>query len=275
MIDTHEFRDQILTKHRYSTPEAVTRCAMDRMFGRFNFWYRWRVMGVVTSGGRLYRSGGWNRETWLDLSLDMWRGVEGCGGSFDVSGCENLAALDGRPAVIVANHMSLLETFTIPAMVLPFQDMTFVVKKSLTELPLFRDVMNGVRPISVGRKNPRDDLKTLMEEGPKVLAEGRSLVIFPQSTRSVAFKPSMFNSLGSKVAKRAGVPLMPLALKTDLHGIGRVIRDFGPVDRSKTVHFQLGPAMPVTGNGREEHEMCVRFIGDALRGWGGTVEGDQ
>ncbi len=247
---------------------------LDRMLGWSDTWYRIRVLGVVTKGGRLYRSGNWNTETWLDLSLDIWRGVEGCGGRFEVSGTENLAALEG-PAVIVANHMSLLETFAIPAMVLPYCDMTFVVKKSLTQLPLFKDVMAGVRPISVGRDNPREDLKTLMEEGPKALSEGRSVVVFPQSTRSVMFQPSQFNSLGSKVAKRAGVPILPLALKTDMHGIGKVLRDFGPVDRSRTVRFKFGPPMTVEGNGRDEHEACVRFISNALREWGGTVEGDS
>lgn len=217
------------------------------------------------------RRGRWNRESWQDLSLDMWRGVEGCGGRLSVTGCGNLAALRS-PAVIVANHMSLLETFTIPAAVLPFQHMTFVVKESLLKVPLFRDVMAGVRPISVKRENPREDFKKLMDEGPAVLAGGRSIVVFPQSTRSVIFKPDEFNTLGAKLAKKAGVPLLPLALKTDFHGLGRIVRDFGPVDRRKTVHFAFGPSMEVEGNGREAHEACVKFIARTFAGWGGMVE---
>ncbi len=260
-----------MTEHGYRTPGGRKLTFADVAVGRSNLRYKCGIMGVVLKGGRMAKSGGWNRNTWMDLSLDIWRTVESCLGTMEVSGCEHLAALDG-PAVIVANHMSLLETFAIPAMVLPFQHMTFVVKESLTKLPLFKHVMAGVAPISVTRKNPREDLKRLMDEGPKVLEAGRCIVVFPQATRNPVLKPAEFNTVGSKLAKRAGVPVVPLALKTDFHGIGKVIRDFGPIDRSKEVHFKFGPAIAVTGNGREAHETTLRFIGDALKSWGGTVD---
>lgn len=271
MINTDEFRKQLENTYKYSTPDVVERNLWHRMFGGLDIVYKSAVAGVIIHGGRMARNGTWNRDSWLNLSLDIWRGVENCGGKFDVSGCENLEKLDG-PAVIISNHMSLLETFAIPAIVLPFQDMTFVVKESLTRMPLFKDVMMGVRPITLGRKNPREDLKQFMTEGPKVLKEGRSIVVFPQSTRSVTFKPSEFNSIGAKLAKRVGVPLVPLALKTDFHGLGKVVKDFGPVDRSKTVHFKFGPAMTITGNGRDEQAACSDFIGSTLQSWGGEVE---
>jgi len=274
MIETNAFIEQLRTKGGYETPERVARGFADRLWGGTTFWYHLRVLGVIFKGGRMARRGTWNRVSWQDLSLDMWRAVEACRGRLSVSGCENLAALRS-PAVIVANHMSLLETFSIPAVVLPFQHMTFVVKESLLRVPLFRDLMAGVRPISVNRENPRDDFKKLMDEGPAVLAEGRSIVVFPQATRSVVFRPDQFNTLGAKLAKKAGVPLLPLALKTDFHGLGRLVRDFGPVDRRQTVHFAFGPSMAVEGNGREAHEACTAFIGKKFTGWGGTVAHGQ
>lgn len=272
MIDTETFRKQLENTYKYTTPESVERSLWYRMFGGLDIVYKSSVMGVILHGSRMAREGEWNRDSWLNLSLDIWRGVENCGGKFDVSGCDNLAGLD-QPAVIISNHMSLLETFAIPAIVLPFQHMTFVVKESLTKLPLFKTMMNlGVKPIALGRINPRDDLKTFMTEGPKVLERGRSIIVFPQSTRSVTFKPSEFNSIGSKLAKRAGVPLVPLALKTDFHGMGKVIKDFGPVDRSKMVHFKFGPAHKISGNGRDEQSACSDFIAETLKSWGGKVD---
>jgi len=271
MIETRAFIDQLRGTGGYQTPAKVTVGVMDRLLGGTTLWYHRRVLGVILKGGRMARRGGWHRDSWQDLSLDMWRGVEGCRGRLSVCGCEHLAALRS-PAVIVANHMSLLETFTIPAAVLPFQHMTFVVKASLMRVPLFRDVMAGVRPICVRRDNPREDFKTLMNEGPVVLAEGRSIVIFPQATRNTVFSPAQFNTLGAKLAKSAGVPLMPLALKTDFHGLGRIVRDFGPVDRDKTVHFAFGPVVTVSGNGRDAHQACVDFIATTFAGWGGVVD---
>lgn len=271
MINSEEFREQLISTHIYRTPKSQKRTFMDVLVGRSNLRYKCGIMGVVLRGGRMAKTGRWNRDSWLDLSLDIWRTVEGCLGTMEVSGCENLAALKS-PAVIVANHMSLLETFAIPAIVLPFQHMTFVVKESLTTMPLFKHVMMGVEPISVTRKNPRDDLKKLMEEGPKVLKGGRSIVVFPQATRNPVLKPKEFNTVGTKLAKRAGVPVLPLALKTDFHGIGKVVRDFGPIDRTKIVHFKFGPPIEITGNGRDAHEATLAFIGGALESWGGTVD---
>jgi len=271
MINSDEFREQLISTHGYRTPASQKLTFMDVLLGRSNLRYKCGILHVVFKGGRMAKTGRWNRDSWLDLSLDIWRTVEGCHGSMEVSGCEHLAALDS-PAVIVANHMSLLETFAIPAIVLPFQHMTFVVKESLVKMPFFKHVMMGVEPISVTRKNPRDDLKTLMEEGPRVLKEGRSIVVFPQATRNPVLKPKEFNTVGSKLAKRAGVPVVPLALKTDFHGIGKMVRDFGPIDRSKSVHFKFGPAIDVSGNGRDAHEATLSFIGAALESWGGTID---
>jgi 1-acyl-sn-glycerol-3-phosphate acyltransferase len=273
MIVTEEFRAQLIESHAYCTPEDVDRSLWHRMFGRLDIVYKAAIMGIVIRGGRMARRGEWNRDSWLNLSLDVWRAVENCGGRLNVSGCENLQKLDG-PAVIVSNHMSVLETFAIPAIVLPFQHMTFVVKESLLRVPLFKDVMMGVNPISLGRENPREDLKRLLADGEKMLADGKSIVIFPQSTRCVELRPGEFNSIGSKLAKKAGVPLVPLALKTDFHGLGKVVKDFGPVDRGKTVYFKFGAPLEISGNGRQQHEACIDFIAENLKSWGGSVQVD-
>lgn len=270
MIDTDEFRKQLVAEHVYRTPERVKRNLWYRMFGWADFVYNCAVFGIVYRGSRLARSGGWNPDTWLNLSLGMIRAIENCGGRVEVEGLEHLAALKG-PAVIVANHMSLLETFALPSIILPFINLTFVVKVDLTLLPLFKDVMMGSKPIAVGRQNPKDDFKTLMEEGPKVLAGGRSILVFPESTRHGTFRPAEFNTVGLKLAKRAGVPLLPLALKSDFQGLGKLFRDFGPVDRKKTVHFKFGAPMDVSGNGREEHASCVQYIRENIEGWGGII----
>lgn len=271
MIDTQAFLQTLQTEYAYVTPEKPSRRTLDRLLGWTDLWFYRRMMGVVLRGGQLYRAHQYNRKNWQDLSLDMWRAVEGCGGHIEVSGLEHLDALEG-PAVIVANHMSMLETFMIPAMVLPFTHMTFVVKKSLMHVPLFRYVMLGVRPIVVTRENAREDMKVLMEEGESVLAEGRSIVVFPQSTRNPVLQPQQFNSVAVKLARRAQVPVVPLALKTDFQSLGKWVKDMGRVHRDRKVHFRFGEPLTVTGNGRDQQEAIIRFIAEQYKSWGGTVE---
>ncbi len=271
MIHTQEYLQTLRATYAYQTPAHTSKRLGDRLFGWSDVWFYRRMMGVVLRGGRLYRAHQYNRENWQDLSLDMWRAVEGCGGCVSVTGLEHLDALES-PAVIVANHMSMLETFMIPAMVLPFSHMTFVVKKSLMHVPLFRYVMLGVRPIVVTRDNPRADMKVLMEEGQTVLSEGRSIVVFPQSTRNPVLQPRQFNSVAVKLAKRAQVPVVPLALKTDFQALGKWVKDVGKVYRDRTVHFRFGAPLRITGNGRDQQEAVLRFITTTYKSWGGPVE---
>jgi 1-acyl-sn-glycerol-3-phosphate acyltransferase len=97
--------------------------------------------------------------------------------------------------------------------------------------------------------------------------DGRSVVVFPQTTRTVVFDPVTFNTIGVKMARRAGVPLVPLALKTDAWANGRRLKDWGRIDPRKPVHFCFGRPLQVSGAGRAEHEQVVRFIQDKLRTW--------
>jgi 1-acyl-sn-glycerol-3-phosphate acyltransferase len=83
----------------------------------------------------------------------------------------------------------------------------------------------------------------------------------------VEFDPGKFNSLGVKLAKRGNVPVVPFALKTDAWGLGKRIKDFGPVRPEKTVRFRFGEPMTVQGSGKEEHNAIVEFIQGNLAAW--------
>jgi 1-acyl-sn-glycerol-3-phosphate acyltransferase len=119
----------------------------------------------------------------------------------------------------------------------------------------------------VTRTHPRQDFKTVLDEGAVRLGRGISIIVFPQTTRTEHFEPSQFNSIGVKLAKRAGVPIVPLALKTDAWGNGRRLKDFGRVDPTKGVHFSFGAPLWVTGRGAEAHQAVIRFIGDRMERW--------
>jgi 1-acyl-sn-glycerol-3-phosphate acyltransferase len=122
-------------------------------------------------------------------------------------------------------------------------------------------------PIVVGRSDPRKDLEAVMNGGAELLAKGISIVIFPQSTRSLEFKPEEFNSIGVKLAKKAGVPVVPVAIKTDFWGNGKLIKELGPIDSNKTIHIKFGEPFSVTGNGKEENSRIISFIQSSLSEW--------
>jgi 1-acyl-sn-glycerol-3-phosphate acyltransferase len=225
-----------------------------------------KILGIVYRGSKLAKKGLYDNQRWIESSLTTVRSLELVGGRFDVQGLDVIGRL-GSACVFIGNHMSILETFVLPCLIQPFRDVTFVVKESLITYPFFGHVMRSRQPVVVGRDNPREDLKTVLEEGQKRLEEGISIVIFPQTTRSAEFDPKKFNSLGVKLAKRCNAPVVPFALKTDAWGLGRRLKDFGPIRPEKTVHIHFADPLMVRGSGKEEHSAVVAFIEKKLAAW--------
>ncbi|MCC6345906.1 MAG: 1-acyl-sn-glycerol-3-phosphate acyltransferase [Nitrospirales bacterium] len=228
-------------------------------------FYR-QVFGIVLRSSRRAKQGRYGTKEWAESSLDILRALESVGVTVEVTGAEHFIGLSD-PCVFVGNHMSALETFVLPCIIAPYRELTFVVKQSLIDYPVFKHVMRSRKPVVVGRTNPRDDLKAVLEGGAARLKAGTSLVIFPQTTRTTAFDPSAFNTIGVKLAKKAGVPLVPIALKTDAWGNGRWLKDFGKIDPSRTVHFSFGAPVSAVERGAEEHAGIVAYITEKMRGW--------
>lgn len=193
--------------------------------------------------------------------LQMMRDV-GC--KITIKGVENLNNLTS-PCVFIANHMSTLETFVLPGVIGKKFRITFVVKKSLLKYPFFGKILSQLSPIPVTRKNPKEDYKIVMQEGLKRLKEGISVIVFPQAARELVFDPAKFNTLGIKLAKKASVPAVPIALKTDAWGIGKIIKDFGKIDPSKPICFFIGKPFYIENKGLKEHLQIIEFIEHSLK----------
>lgn len=232
-------------------------------------FYRHLFAIVFRSSARAKRSL-YDSAAWCASSLEVLRALEHVGVSVEITGADNFLTLDG-PCIFVANHMSTLETFVLPSIIGPFRSLTFVVKQGLVDYPVFRHVMRSRDPITVRRENPRDDLRAVLEGGTEKLKTGWSLIIFPQSTRYSVFDPKIFNSMGIKLAKRANVPVVPIALKTDAWAEGKYFKDLGRVYPSKKVHFAFGKPIWVKDRGTEEHNEVISFIISKLKEWNGLV----
>jgi 1-acyl-sn-glycerol-3-phosphate acyltransferase len=244
---------------------------------KMNLWERFRLNNsiyfILKYAGAVLRTrkqaikGIYGDKEWADSSFYIFRFIEKTGGIFHITGMENIIK-ETEPVLFIGNHMSTLETMILPGIIEPLRQVTFVVKESLVKHPLFGDVMRSRDPIVVGRTDPRKDFEAVLDGGMERLSKGISIIIFPQSTRSLEFKPEEFNSLGVKLAKKAGVKVVPVALKTDFWGNGKVIREIGPIDSHKHIYFKFGEPLTITGNGREENQKIIDFIQSALSEWG-------
>ncbi len=253
----------VFSSDTYHTPE-----------GKAGFWSRKlptlsffaRVIYIVLKEGRKASKAPYSSEDWVNASLEVLNALEACGVRIEVDGLQNSMNLK-EPCVFIANHMSTLETFILPSIIQPHREVTFVVKQSLLDYPVFGAVMRSREPIAVGRKNPRHDLSAVLEGGVEKLNAGKSIIIFPQSTRSDTIDPVKFNTIGVKLAKKANVPIIPIALKTNAWSSGSLVKELGPIYPERTVHFSFGAPLMVTENGKLEHAEILAFISNKLEAW--------
>ena len=259
-------RQEITANNEYTTPEDTPHLLLDRLTFNSRFVFTGLFLRTVFRSRAVARKGLYGTPEWIDSSHDIFTDVERCGGRIHITGMDNIRNCQG-PVLFLSNHMSTLETMIFPGIIQPLKNVTFVVKNELVNHWAFKNVMRSRDPIVLSRANPREDFRIVMEQGQQRLHDNISIIIFPQSTRRVEFRPSEFNSLGTKLAIKAGVQVIPVAIKTDFWGFGKFSSYLGPIDRNKVVQIAFGEPMPVHGSGKEEHQKIVEYIQNHLESW--------
>ncbi len=215
-----------------------------------------------------------NTDKWAHFCFVSLRKAEAFGTKVTFDGWEKRREYQG-PVVYLCNHMSTLETILLPFTLLTFGPFNVVVKASLSHLPGLERAAEHMGLVPIGRKSPREDLMTIFKAGGERIAQGISFLIFAQGTRQPVFARKGWSSIGAKLAEKAGVPVMPIAVKTDIQptrpdGKGW-LKDFGTVDPSKDIRVRCGPVL--TGTSREMHAASFDWIKAQLDEWGLPTEG--
>lgn len=131
-----------------------------------------------------------------------------CNMCMEVRGEENIPS---GPCIIASKHQSAWETMAFYCMVkLP----VFVIKKELLSIPLYGRCLKAAGSIAVDREAGASALKGLVNQTKQRLAEGRTVIIFPEGTRtSPGDVPSYQPGIVALYA-RAGAPVVPVALNS-------------------------------------------------------------
>ena len=251
----------------YDTPDGR------KKFWQSQFSYIWLMLysrKIVKDSGMRAKAGNYTGEDWSRASFYSLQSMEALGIRLHVRGMDNLDKVDG-PCVFVSNHMSTMETTILPVFIQPRKDVTFVVKESLMHYHWFKWILMARQAIVIRRENPREDFTVMMNEGMARIEKGMSVVVFPQGTRQTGFDASGFNSIGVKLAKKAGVPVIPIALRTDTLSMGKIVKDLGRIRPEIPARFLFGEPVYVSGTGKAEHAGICEFIAENLRTWGVSV----
>lgn len=155
-----------------------------------------------------------------------------------VQGLEHLPR-DGT-AVLLSKHQSTLETLLLPTLVQ--QPLAFVFKRELLRIPFFGWSMGRLNMIHIDRESRAASMKSIISQGSALLAQGTSVIMFPEGTRVERGERGTYQTAGTRLAVEAGVPVVPIAV-TAGKCWPRAVLD----KRAGIVDVSFGPAMPAQG----------------------------
>ncbi len=113
------------------------------------------------------------------------------------------------PAVIVANHASLVDILVLYGLYRPFK---WVSKESNFKVPFVGWNMRLNDYVSLTR-GERDSIRRMMVRCQELLHQGSPVLIFPEGTRSQTGRLQPFKDGAFRLAWDAGCPIVPVAVR--------------------------------------------------------------
>ena len=223
-----------------------------------------RFLWIVLAASRLAKRGRYDHAQWQQSSAEIVRALESVGVQLEVTGLEHVRSIE-RPCLVVGNHVSTLETVVLPALLRDLTPITFVVFARLLEVPVFKHVMRSRDPIAVRQVSVREDFKAMLTGGVERLEQGVSLIIFPEGDRMNWFDRKKFNTIGSKLAARTSVPIIPMALQTSAWPMGGLLGYIGRIYPTRPARIAFGP--PIQATDDDPQAALLKFVEGKLGEW--------
>ena len=142
--------------------------------------------------------------------------------------------------VFVSNHLSYMDTPVALANI-PVR-FRFLAKRGLFQIPFLGWHLGRAGHIRVPREDARAAVKTMTLAAQVVRQEGVSLLIFPEGGRSRTGEMRDFKEGAAYIAIKAGVPLVPIALK----GTREVLPFGSGTVRTGSVTMRIGDPIPTS-----------------------------
>ncbi len=154
----------------------------------------------------------------------------------EIRGLENLPKTG--PYIIAAKHQSAYETLKLPYMK-SLGYPAIILKKELTYIPIYGWNFHGMGQIAIDRGSAMEALESIVRGCQSKLAAGRSVIIFPQGTRTAVGADKPYKAGIAKVYRDVQAPIVPMALNSGVFwGRNAFFK------KSGTVTFEFLPVIP-------------------------------
>ncbi|MBM3649400.1 MAG: 1-acyl-sn-glycerol-3-phosphate acyltransferase [Alphaproteobacteria bacterium] len=149
---------------------------------------------------------------WADFWIDfcLWWLKVSCGVTHRVRGLENRPA---GPVILACKHQSSWETLAFHRL---FPNAATVLKRELIFIPVVGWAMARAGNIAVERGDGATALRSLLRQAKAVVADGRSVLIYPEGTRTPVGSSLPYHAGTAALYRQLGVPVVPVALNSGL-----------------------------------------------------------
>jgi 1-acyl-sn-glycerol-3-phosphate acyltransferase len=168
---------------------------------------------------------------WSRSTLALLRWIVGL--DYEVRGREHLPT---GPVIVALKHQSAWDTLAAPVL---FPDCAAVIKRELGWLPFYGWYTVKAGSITVDRGAGARALKRMVARAQRVATAGRSIVIFPQGTRTAPGAKQPYLPGVAALYQQLKLPVVPVAVNSGLFW-GR--RHF--MRRPGTVLVEILPPIP-------------------------------
>ncbi|WP_421997614.1 lysophospholipid acyltransferase family protein [Reyranella sp.] len=147
---------------------------------------------------------------WADLWIDfcLWWLRITCRITHRVRGLENRPA---GPVILACKHQSSWETLAFHRL---FPNAATVLKRELVFIPVVGWAMARAGNIAVERGSGASALRGLLRQARATLAAGRSILIYPEGTRTPVGSDAPYQAGTAALYRQLGVPVVPVALNS-------------------------------------------------------------
>jgi 1-acyl-sn-glycerol-3-phosphate acyltransferase len=173
----------------------------------------------------------WMGGLWVRGALLLLRATVGLG--HRVRGTEHRIA---GPAIYAAKHQSAWDTLVFPLLL---DKPAYVLKQELIRIPLFGSYLKQCGMIPVDRQGGGSALKQLLKAARAAVAQGRSILIYPEGTRTPPGERRPYHPGVAALYGDLGVPVVPVALNSGLFWGRRAFNK-----KSGIITIEFLPAIP-------------------------------
>lgn len=162
-----------------------------------------------------------------------------CGIRYQIEGMDQLPKTG---AIVLAKHQSALETFAIPANLLPRQ-LCLVFKRELQYVPFFGWALWVLRMVPIDRKKGVEAFEYIKVVAGQRMKAGAWMLFFPEGTRVPVGYKRRYKTGGTRLAVATNTPVVPVA-----HNAGECWGKKSFFKKAGTVVIRFGPAMSPEGH---------------------------